>query len=216
MREDIIKKVEDKKIIAIIRGLDSETAVKTAEALYKGGIELIEVTFNQKAPETFSDTADAISEIKKECNGVSVGAGTVLNTAQVDIACNAGAEFIISPDADEEVIRYTVKKGLVSLPGAYTATEIKKAHDAGADFVKVFPCLDGATKYIKAIKAPLSHIKLLAVGGVNADNARDFIDAGAVGIGVGSSLVNKDFIKNGEYEKLTALAEKFVKNLGKA
>lgn len=213
MREDIVKKVEEKKIIAIIRGLSVEQAIKTAKALYDGGIELIEVTFNQKFPNRFSETADAIAEIRKNCKGVSVGAGTVLTTEQVDIARKAGAEFIISPDADEKVIRYTVQKGLVSIPGAYTATEIKKAHNAGADFVKIFPCLDGATKYIKAIRAPLSHIKLLAVGGVNVDNAKDFIDAGAVGIGVGSSLVNKEFIKNGEYEKLTALATQFVTNL---
>ena len=213
MREDIVKKVEEKKIIAIIRGLSVEQAIKTAKALYDGGIELIEVTFNQKFPNRFSETADAIAEIRKNCKGVSVGAGTVLTTEQVDIARKAGAEFIISPDADEKVIRYTVQKGLVSIPGAYTATEIKKAHNAGADFVKIFPCLDGATKYIKAIRAPLSHIKLLAVGGVNVDNAKGFIDAGAVGIGVGSSLVNKEFIKNGEYEKLTALATQFVTNL---
>lgn len=213
MREDIVKKVEEKKIIAIIRGLSVEQAIKTAKTLYDGGIELIEVTFNQKFPNRFSETADAIAEIRKNCKGVSVGAGTVLTTEQVDIARKAGAEFIISPDADEKVIRYTVQKGLVSIPGAYTATEIKKAHNAGADFVKIFPCLDGATKYIKAIRAPLSHIKLLAVGGVNVDNAKGFIDAGAVGIGVGSSLVNKEFIKNGEYEKLTALAKQFVTNL---
>ena len=213
MREDIVNKVEEKKIIAIIRGLSVEQAIKTAKTLYDGGIELIEVTFNQKFPNRFSETADAIAEIRKNCKGVSVGAGTVLTTEQVDIARKAGAEFIISPDADEKVIRYTVQKGLVSIPGAYTATEIKKAHNAGADFVKIFPCLDGATKYIKAIRAPLSHIKLLAVGGVNVDNAKGFIDAGAVGIGVGSSLVNKEFIKNGEYEKLTALAKQFVTNL---
>ncbi|MBO4251998.1 MAG: bifunctional 4-hydroxy-2-oxoglutarate aldolase/2-dehydro-3-deoxy-phosphogluconate aldolase [Clostridia bacterium] len=213
MREDIVKKVEEKKIIAIIRGLSVEQAIKTAKTLYDGGIELIEVTFNQMFPNRFSETADAIAEIRKNCKGVSVGAGTVLTTEQVDIARKAGAEFIVSPDADEKVIRYTVRKGLVSIPGAYTATEIKKAHNAGADFVKIFPCLDGATKYIKAIRAPLSHIKLLAVGGVNVDNAKGFIDAGAVGIGVGSSLVNKEFIKNGEYEKLTALAKQFVTNL---
>ncbi|MBQ9485714.1 MAG: 2-dehydro-3-deoxyphosphogluconate aldolase, partial [Clostridia bacterium] len=129
-------------------------------------------------------------------------------------ARDAGAEFIISPDADENVIKHTVKCGLVSMPGAYTATEIKKAHDAGADFVKVFPCLDNAAAYIKAIKAPLSHIKLMAVGGVNADNCKDFINAGAVGVGVGGSLVNKEWIKNGEFDNITDLAKNFMNNLG--
>ena len=213
MREEIIAKIEDKKIIAIIRGLDTDSAVKTAVALEKGGIELIEVTFDKSSTDGYQETAASIAGIKKRCKNVIVGAGTVLTTAQVDVAMNAGAEFIISPDADEKIIRYTVEKGLVSIPGAFTATEIKKAHDAGADFVKLFPCLDNAAAYIKAIKAPLSHIKLFAVGGVNADNAGEFVKAGATGVGVGSALVNKRYVKNGEFEKISALAEKFVKSL---
>lgn len=212
-KEEVIRKIEEQKIIAIIRGLDTETVAKTAVALEKGGIGLIEVTFDQKAADGYKETATGISEIKKRCKNVIVGAGTVLTTEQADIAVNAGAEFIISPDSDEKVIRHTVKKGVVSIPGAYTATEIKRAHDLGADLVKVFPCIDGALSYIKAIKAPLSHIKLLAFGGINADNAKDFLKAGAVGVGVGSALVNKEFVKNDEYDKLTALAEGFIHNL---
>jgi len=212
MREQIIKKIEENKIVAIIRGLDADAAVKTARALAEGGIKLIEVTFDQSRPEAFSVTTESIRRIK-ELPDVSVGAGTVLSVEQVDLAKAAGAEFIISPDADETVIRHTVAEGLVSLPGAYTATEIKRAHEAGADFVKIFPCLEGAAAYIKAVKAPLSHIKLLAVGGVNADNCAGFLKAGAVGVGVGGSLVNKEYIKNGEFGKITELAKTFVRNL---
>lgn len=212
-KEEVIRKIEEQKIIAIIRGLNAEDALNAAIALRKGGIELIEVTFDQKSTDGYKETATSISEIKKRCKDVLVGAGTVLTTEQVDIAVNAGAEFIISPDSDEKVIRHTVAKGIVSIPGAYTATEIKRAHDLGADLVKVFPCLDGALAYIKAIRAPLSHIKILATGGINVDNAKDFIKAGAVGVGVGSSLVNKEYVKNGEWDKITALAEKFIKNL---
>ena len=213
MREQIIKKVEENKIVAIIRGLSADDAVKTARALSLGGIKLIEVTFDQSRPEAFSVTTESIKRIKAELPDVSVGAGTVLSPEQVDLAVDAGAEFIISPDADEAVIRHTVARGAVSMPGAYTATEIKRAHNAGADFVKVFPCLEGAAAYIKAVRAPLSHIKLLAVGGVNADNCASFLKAGAVGIGVGGSLVNKEYIKNGEFGKITELAETFVNNL---
>ena len=213
MREQIIKKVEENKIVAIIRGLSADDAVKTARALSLGGIKLIEVTFDQSRPEVFSVTTESIKRIKAELPDVSVGAGTVLSPEQVDLAVDAGAEFIISPDADEAVIRRTVARGAVSMPGAYTATEIKRAHNAGADFVKVFPCLEGAAAYIKAVRAPLSHIKLLAVGGVNADNCASFLKAGAVGVGVGGSLVNKEYIKNGEFGKITELAETFVKNL---
>lgn len=212
MREQIIQKVEENKIVAIIRGLGADEAVKTARALSLGGIKLIEVTFDQSRPEAFSVTTESIRRIKAELPDVSVGAGTVLSTEQVDLAIDAGAEFIISPDADEAVIRHTVARGAVSMPGAYTATEIKRAHNAGADFVKVFPCLEGAA-YIKAARAPLSHIKLLAVGGVNADNCASFLKAGAVGVGVGGSLVNKEYIKNGEFGKITELAETFVRNL---
>lgn len=213
MKEAIIKKIEENKIIAIIRGLDADTAVRTAHALASGKIKLIEVTFDQSRPDAFAVTTDSIRRIKAELPDVSVGAGTVLSVGQVDLAIDAGAEFIISPDADETVIRHTVARGAVSIPGAYTATEIKRAHEAGADFVKVFPCLDGAAAYIKAVRAPLSHIRLMAVGGVNADNCADFIKAGACGVGVGGALVNKAYIKAGDFEKITELARTFVKNL---
>lgn len=213
MRENIIKTIEKEKIIAIIRGADIEQAVKASKAIYDGGIKLVEVTFNQKSPESFIQTVNSIKAIKSACPEMIVGAGTVLNTEQVDLALSAGAEYIVSPDTDEKVIAYSVKNGLVSLPGAYTATEVKKAHEAGADFVKLFPCTDGAVQYIKALKAPLSHIKFLAVGGVTAENAGDFIKAGAVGIGVGGALINKKWLDEGEYEKITELAKKFVESV---
>ena len=212
MREQVIKSILENKIIAIVRGIDVDSAVEVAKALYKGGIKLIEVTFNQKLPESFVDTVNSIKLIKKNCPDIIVGAGTVLNTEQVDLAISGGAEYIISPDTDKSVIEYSVKKGLVSLPGAYTATEVKTAHLAGADFVKLFPCSD--VQYLKALKAPLSHVKFLAVGGVNVDNALDFIKAGAVGVGVGSSLVKKEWVENKEFDKLTQLAKKFVEKVG--
>ena len=211
MREQVIKTIEENKIIAIIRGVEPEKAIKVAKALYDGGIKMVEVTFNQSAPEKFNQTTDAIKAIKEKFPDILVGAGTVLTVEQVDLAKVAGAEYIISPDTDEEVIKYTVKSGLVSLPGAYTASEVKKAHNAGADFVKLFPCT--SVSYLKAVKAPLSHIKFLAVGGVTVDNASDFIKAGAVGLGVGSSLVNKKFIDEENWEALTNLAKEFVRKV---
>ncbi|MBE5733915.1 MAG: bifunctional 4-hydroxy-2-oxoglutarate aldolase/2-dehydro-3-deoxy-phosphogluconate aldolase [Clostridiales bacterium] len=212
MREQVIKSILENKIIAIVRGIDVDSAVEVAKALYKGGIKLIEVTFNQKLPEKFSDTTNTIRAIKENCPEMIVGAGTVLNIEQVDLAISAGAEYIVSPDTDVEVIKYTVKSGLVSIPGAYTASEAKTAHDAGADFVKLFPCTDAT--YLKAVKAPLSHIKFLAVGGVSVDNTADFIKAGAVGVGVGSSLINKQFIANYKFDKIVELARRFVEEVG--
>ena len=214
MRQMVINEICKQKIIAIMRGLDKQQAVKAAKALYEGGITLVEVTFNQRSPETFVDTAEAIKAIKAEMGDkMLVGAGTVTSPELVRLAADAGALYIISPDTDVEVIKTTRELGLVSLPGAYTPTEAKQAYNAGADFVKLFPCVGNAPAYVKAVCAPFNHIRFLAVGGVNADNAADFLKAGAVGLGVGGNLVNKDWIKAGEYAKITEEAKKYVANI---
>lgn len=216
MRETIIQEVLNHKIIAIVRGMDKEQTVNIAKALYEGGIRFIEVTFNQKKPEEFYKTADSIRAIREAMGDkMYVGAGTVTSVELVDMAAEAGALYMISPDMDEEVIRHTRNLGLVSMPGAYTATEAKKAYNAGADFVKLFPCIGDAPAYVKALCAPLSHIPFLAVGGVDANNAGAFIKAGAVGVGVGSSLVNKKWVDAGEYEKITEEAKKMIENINK-
>ena len=209
MREQLLKQIEKEKVIAIIRGIVPDKAVNVAKALYAGGVKLVEVTFNQKCPESFSDTQAAIrSIIDAMGDKMSVGAGTVITPEQAELAHSAGAQFIVSPDTDEAVIKRTVELGMVSLPGAYTASEAKKAHNAGADYVKLFPCSDAG--YLKALRAPLSHIKFLAVGGVNADNTADFIKAGACGVGVGSSLVNPSWVEAGEFDRITEQAKKFI------
>lgn len=214
MRDKIIQEVYNNKIIAIVRGMNKEKTVKIANALYEGGIRFIEVTFNQKKPDKFYETADCIRAIRKEMGEkMFVGAGTVTSVELVDMAAQAGALYIISPDMDEDVIKRTRELGLVSMPGAYTATEAKKAYNAGADFVKLFPCIGDAPAYVKALCAPLSHIPFLAVGGVDADNAAAFIKAGAVGVGVGSSLVNKAWVAAGEFEKITTEAKRMLKNI---
>lgn len=214
MRETVIKEIFRQKIIAIIRGADEQQALAAAKALYAGGITLVEVTFNQKAPETFVQTANTIRAIRDQMGDrMLVGAGTVTSIELVKLAADAGASYIISPDTDEAVIRETKRLGLVSLPGAYTPTEAKRAYNAGADFVKLFPCVGDAPAYIKALCGPLNHIPFLAVGGVTADNAAEFLRAGAVGIGVGSSLVNKKWLDAGQYSKITEEAKRFVTNI---
>lgn len=216
MRETVIKEIFRQKIIAIIRGADEQQALAAAKALYAGGIALVEVTFNQKTPETFVHTTNAIRAIRDQMGDrMLVGAGTVTSTELVKLAADAGASYIISPDTDEAVISETKRLGLVSLPGAYTPTEAKRAYNAGADFVKLFPCVGDAPAYIKALCGPLNHIPFLAVGGVTADNAADFLKAGAVGIGVGGSLVNKKWLDDGLYSKITEEAKRFVANISK-
>lgn len=213
MREQIIKKVLDKKIVAIVRGVYGEDCVNLAKALYAGGIEMMEVTFDQSKPEAYNITSDTIAAlVNKMGDKMIFGAGTVTTLEMLELAKSAGAQFIVSPDTNEEVIKATVKNGMVSMPGAMTPTEILTAYRYGADFVKVFPTSNLGAAYIKAIRGPINHVRLLAVGGVNEKNIGEFIKAGACGAGVGGNLVNKEWIKAGKFDEITALAKEFVAN----
>ena len=204
--------VRAKKIIAIVRGLKPDYMLRLADALYAGGIDLMEVTFNQKQPETWQDTAGAIRAIAGHMEGRMLpGAGTVLNQRQLDMARDAGAAYIITPNTNPELIGKVKEYGLASFPGAFTPSEIEAAWEAGADAVKVFPAGSMGPSYIKAVKAPLSHIPLMAVGGVNEKNCAEFMAAGCCGIGVGGNLVNKTWIENGQWDRITALAAEFRK-----
>jgi len=215
MRDLIIQEILDKKIIAIVRGLPEGQAAPLAGALLAGGISLIEVTFNQAQPESHLRTAKAIAAIREAFgDSMRVGAGTVMTAAQLRLAYDAGAGFIISPNADAEVISGTRKLGLVSLPGCMTPTECAAAHGCGADFIKIFPAGTLGPGYIKALTAPLSHLRFLAVGGVDCANMPDFLRAGALGFGVGGNLVNREWIAAGAFGRITALAEGYVRAAG--
>ena len=212
MRDETIQKITKNKVITIVRGLEPQYLIPLAEALHQGGICLIEITFDQKNPGSWKDTCNGITELTKRFNGsITVGAGTVLTENQVDLAVDAGAKYIISPDANPAIIEYTRKTGAVSLPGCMTPTEITNAVNSGADMIKLFPAGTLGINYVKAIKAPLSHIPMLAVGGVNTENASDFIKAGCLGIGVGGNLVNIELIKNKNLDKITEIAKEYVK-----
>lgn len=216
MRETVIQAVLDHKIIAIVRGVYGEDCLHLAQALCKGGIRLLEVTFDQAKTEDWKKTADTIRLLVETLGGqMTFGAGTVTSPELVALAQSAGAEFIVSPDVNERVIKATVDAGMVSMPGALTPTEVLTAHAYGADFVKLFPVGNLGASYMKAVHAPVNHVRLLAVGGVNEKNVASFLEAGAVGAGVGGNLVNKQWIANGEFEKITALAEEFVRACGK-
>ena len=204
--------VQKRKIIAIVRGLEPAYMTRLAEAFWQGGIDLMEVTFSQAKPETWRDTAGAIEAIGRHMEGkMLVGAGTVITDEQLHMAIDAGAQYIITPNTNPELIRETRAAGLCAFPGAMTPTEIEAAFRAGANAVKVFPAGNLGPAYIKAVRAPLSHIPLMAVGGVNEKNAAEFLAAGCCGIGVGGNLVNMKWIQAGEWEKITALAEAYRK-----
>lgn len=208
MREQIIHKIKEEKLIAIVRGIKPELCLQVAQALYDGGVRLMEITYNQKDPSGWPLTAEAIQAVAECFEGrMLVGAGTVTTVELVEMTYKHKGRYIVSPDTDIEVIKRTRELGMVSLPGAMTPSEIKAAHNAGADFVKIFPAGTLGAGYIKAVKAPLSHIPLLAVGGVSEKNAADFLAAGADGLGIGGNLAKKDWIDAGRFDKLTEAAK---------
>lgn len=210
-REHIINDVENNKIIVILRGFSEEQLVNTVEAMAKGGIKLVEVTFDQSGKISDQVTASHIGLLKEKFAGrVRVGAGTVMTEQQVEIAYKAGAEFIISPDCYEKVIRKTRELGMVSMPGVFTPTEVANAYRYGADFVKLFPNSEVNVSYLKALATPMSHIKFLAVGGVNAENLREYLDAGAKGVGVATAIADKKLISSGDYDAITRRAKAFT------
>ena len=211
MREKVIAEIIKGKLIAIVRGMAEDQIVPIAKAIRAGGITMLEVTFNQADPGSFAATARAISAIRKTFGDAGyAGAGTVLTIQQLEMAAEAGAQYIISPDANPEIIMKTREIGLVSIPGAMTPSECAAAHNTGADFVKLFPLGNLGAGYLKAIRAPLSHIKFLGVGGISEKNVGEYLAAGAVGFGVGGNLVNKEWISEGRFDLITELAVKYV------
>lgn len=212
MKNEIIQAIEREKLIAIIRGVSKEKLIPLAEAMYNGGIRLIELTYDAKGNVSDEETAKNIELLSKSfCGKMYIGAGTVITEKQVELTKKAGGEFIISPDTFEPVINKTYELGMVSIPGALTPTEIQMAHRYGADFVKLFPITNLGIEYVKAIKAPLSHIKLLAVGGINENNMTDYLNAGISGFGVGSNITKKEYIENNDFEKICELSQKYTK-----
>ena len=203
--------VRAKRIIAIVRGQKPDVCLHLAEAFAKGGIGLVEVTFDQRAPESWAQTAEAIRAIRERFAGaVRVGAGTVMTEEQLKICADAGGEYMISPNVNAALIRSCVGRGLVAMPGALTPSEAAVAWEAGAQFVKLFPAGTLGPGYVKAVRAPLAHIPFLAVGGISPENVADFMKAGCVGAGVGGNLTNKEWIAAGAWDRIAAVAKELM------
>ena len=215
--EKVIKQIEKEKLIVIVRGVAKDKLIPLTEALYDGGVRLMEITYDSNGVTTDEETAKNIDMLVKHFEGrMFIGAGTVTKTNQVELTKKAGGTFIISPDTYVDVIKKTKEVGMVSIPGALTPSEVAQAHRAGADFIKLFPCSAMGVDYIKAIKAPLSNVKILSVGGVDVDNIDQYLNAGVCGIGIGAGIIDKKMIENDDYEGITKLAEAFtskIKNL---
>lgn len=211
MRDEIISTIEQNRLIVIVRGVARDKLIDLAEAMYNGGVRLLEVTYSAKGEPSDEETAESISALAKHFEGrMFIGAGTVLTEKQVKLTAKAGGKFIISPDSNEKVIKKTRRLGLVSIPGALTPTDIASAQRAGADFVKLFPVGNMGADYVKAVRAPLSNVRMLAVGGIDLNNIAEYRSVGIQGFGIGSSIVRRDMIEKGDFEGICELAKKYV------
>ena len=211
MREQVIRRIAEERVIAIIRAVEPAQYMKIADALYAGGIRLMEITYDQRDPASFQTVADAIAAIGEAYGErMLVGAGTVTSVELVELTARAHGRFIISPDVNAGVIQRTRELDMASLPGAMTPTEVLAAHNAGADFVKLFPAGSLGAGYVKAVRAPISHVKLMAVGGIDENNAGSFLQAGMAGVGVGGMLTDRAWLRAGAYERITEAARRLV------
>lgn len=200
-----LSQILEHKIVAIIRGADPNDVLKIAKALHEGGIRILEITFN--SPNALTVVDELSSQMG---NDLLIGMGTVLDAATAKDAISAGAKFIISPTLNIETIQATKKNEAVSIPGAFTATEILAAYDHGGDIIKVFPASIG-TNYIRDLHGPFPYIPLMPTGGINLLNIREYLQTGAVAFGIGSALVDtKQEVTEKYLKQLTERAHRFV------
>ena len=207
-------KLLDHKIVAIARGIDEDHIIPTIQALIDGGINAVELPLSHKSKEAYDKTLKIIKKVHDTFGDkIYLGAGTVLSPEEVEKAAEMGAEYMISPNMDVEVIKKTKELGKGSMPGAFTATEVLTAYNAGADVVKIFPAGNFGESYIKALQGPCDIIPYAAVGGVNADNMKSLLDAGYNMVAVGGNLVNKELVMKEDYKQITELAKKYIQNV---
>lgn len=217
-KQGIIHDILENRMVAIARRVPLDRLLRSAEALYAGGIRFLEVTFepgsfhDDAAAAHMAETTEAIVRLTEQMKGrMHIGAGTVMTEEQVELARQAGAEFILAPDLYEPVIRAGNRAGMVTIPGAMTPTEIANAFRWGADIVKVFPAGVLGPRYFKDVLGPLGKVPLIAVGGgVLPETIPDFLRAGASGFGVGSALFRREWMDDGAWDEMTANAGRFV------
>ncbi|HOJ93186.1 MAG TPA: bifunctional 4-hydroxy-2-oxoglutarate aldolase/2-dehydro-3-deoxy-phosphogluconate aldolase [Dictyoglomaceae bacterium] len=210
-RNDVLEKIIECGIVAVIRTDSAEDLIDVAKALKEGGVTSIEITM------TIPSALEALPKVKKEVgNEVIMGVGTVLDPETARLAILGGAEFVVSPILNKEIINLCHRYDKIAIPGAYTPTEILTAWEEGADVVKLFPADTLGPKYIKAIHGPMPYVKISPTGGVSLENAGEFIKAGACFVGVGGNLVDKKVIAERKFEILTERAKQYVEEIKKA
>jgi 2-dehydro-3-deoxyphosphogluconate aldolase/(4S)-4-hydroxy-2-oxoglutarate aldolase len=202
---EMMRAMVDTGVVAIVRLDSSESLTRVADAIAEGGVRFIEFTM------TTPGALEVLGKVSERFgDDVIFGAGTVLDAESARAAILAGARFVVAPNLNPDVITLCNRYSVPSMPGVLTPTEIMQAWDLGADFVKVFPCSAFGPDYIKAVLAPLPHVKLAPVGGVDLSNVAEYIRAGAACVGVGSSLVNNKLIASGDWAGLTERARGFI------
>ncbi|MFN7928462.1 MAG: bifunctional 4-hydroxy-2-oxoglutarate aldolase/2-dehydro-3-deoxy-phosphogluconate aldolase [Blastocatellia bacterium] len=197
--------IEAGRVVAILRGDFGGRETEMVAAMIEGGLTAVEVTLN--SPDALNKIRQLAAAFAARC---AIGAGTVLTPEEVRQVAEAGGQFIVSPNCDPRVIQASKERGLVSLPGAFTPTEIVTAVQAGADAVKLFPATSLGPSYVKAVRAPLNDVRLVPTGGVTPETARDYLAAGAWAVGIGSELLGKDILADGSLTTLRERTAAFV------
>ena len=211
---NVVDQLKRDKLVVIARGIPTDILLRAAAACVEAGVAFLESTFDHRLDDPIGDNAAKLAALVREFAGrLRIGAGTVLTTEEVRAARDAGAEYIISPDSDPEVIAETKQLGLASIPGAYTPTEIKRAWSLGADIVKLFPADDAGLHYVQNLRGPLPHIPLMATGGVNPQTIPELAQAGFCAFGTGITILRPDLVAAKDYEGIHALAAAHVKAL---
>ena len=210
-KAEVISRVVEGGVIPVIRASSKSEARSVIEAIAAGGITTVEVTM------TVPGAVELIRELSRERADLLLGAGSVLEPETARECIAAGAKYIVSPATNFDTIEYCSESDVVIMPGALTPTEVVNAWDAGADFVKVFPADSmGGAKYLRSLKAPLPHIKLIPTGGVSLATAAEFIKAGAEAVGVGADLVNLNALRRERANEITEAAREYLRIVAEA
>jgi 2-dehydro-3-deoxyphosphogluconate aldolase/(4S)-4-hydroxy-2-oxoglutarate aldolase len=203
-RETTLQRIMEGGIVAVVRSESSASLVKVVQALAEGGVTAAEITF------TVPDAVEVIRAVRREVGDrIVLGAGTVLDPETARAALLAGAEYLVAPIVNVDVIRLCRRYDKVVMPGAFTPTEVVQAWEAGADVVKIFPADVGGPGYLKALRGPLPQVRLMPTGGVDLNTAEAFLKAGACCLGVGGNLVDPKAIAAGDFERIRELAVQF-------
>src|SRR5579859_8067277 len=204
-KQKVRERIVEIGIVPVVRAASPREARMAADAVCEGGIPIVEITM------TVPGAVDVIRELTKGSSDVLVGAGTVLSVDAARRCLDAGAQFLVSPGLNLEVVKLAGTEGRLMMAGALTPTEVITAWEAGSDFVKVFPCGQvGGAKYIKALRGPLPQVPLVPTGGVNLETAGEFIEAGAAALGIGGELVHADALKSNHPEQIVETARNFL------